>query len=414
MELTKEELKELMTQVTTEAVKAAASDPGGTFTPAVGIEDKGGGPRIEVISNPEERLTADPKGGFRNFSEFCHSVYKVGPDGRGMPDKLRQWTEALKKTAGHMEEEDQSQGGYLVPIEMSNQLLQESLELSVVRSRATQIPMASNVIQIPAVVDTTHATGTYFGGVAIYRPGEVAQKTATKPAFGRITLTLHELAGLVYSTNTLIEDSPISIGALISQQFSEAIAFVEDDDFLNGTGVNMALGAFNAGNPSIVAVAAEAGQPADTIVYENIVHMWARLFPRCHGRSVWVANIECFPQIATMSLAVGVGGVPVYMPANGAAGTPFGTLMGRPLILCEKMQAIGDQGDIGLADFSKYYIGEKSGGIQVATSIHIRFDYDETAFRFVLRYDGQPSWLTTLTPRRGAGTLSPFVVLQAR
>jgi len=89
--------------------------------------------------------------------------------------------------------------------------------------------------------------------------------------------------------------------------------------------------------------------------------------------------------------------------------------MGRPLILTEKAQALGTQGDIGLADFSQYYIGQKAGGgLKTATSIHLRFDYDEVAFRFVMRYDGQPGWLSALTPRRGSNTLSPFVVLATR
>ena len=414
MEISKDELKQLMTDVTTEAVRAVVTELPGKYTPGIGAEEKDGDGHVEIVSTPEERLAGDPKGGFRHFAEFAHNVYKVGKDGRGTPERLDKWSRAVLKVAGHMEEENMAQGGYLVPIEFANQLLMESLEGSVVRPRATQIPMGSNVILIPAIKDTTHATGTYFGGVAIYRPGEVEQKSATKPEFGRIKLELHELAGLCYVTNSLLEDSPISIGALLNSQFGEAIGFVEDDDFLNGTGANQALGAFNAGNPALVAQPKETGQAAATIVYENIVKMWARLYPRCHAKSVWVANIECFPQLATMSMPVGTGGVPVWLPAQGAAGTPYGTLMGRPLFLSEKMQALGTQGDIGLADFSKYFIGEKTGGIQIATSIHIRFDYDETAFRFVLRYDGQPSWLTALTPRRGTNTLSPFVVLATR
>jgi HK97 family phage major capsid protein len=415
MELTKEELTQITTEASTAAVKAALAEayPGGKFTPGLGVGDEVDA-RIEMGASPEERLLADPKGGFRHFSHFAHSVYQVGRDGRGAPEQLQNWIGAIQKTAGHMEEENMAQGGYLVPIEFSNRLLMESLEASVVRPRATQIPMQSNVILIPTVVDATHASNTYFGGVAIYRPGEAAQKSATKPAFGQIKLELHELAGLCYVTNSLLEDSPISVGSLLNTQFGEAIGFVEDDDFLNGSGTNQALGAFNASNPAIVAVAKETGQAADTIVFENIIKMWARLYPRCHAKSVWVANIEAFPQLASMSMSVGTGGVPVWLPAGQLAGSPFGSLMGRPLFLSEKMQALGDQGDIGLADFSRYFIGEKSGGVQIATSIHIRFDYDETAFRFVLRYDGQPSWLVTLTPRRGAGTLSPFVVLAER
>jgi len=114
-----------------------------------------------------------------------------------------------------------------------------------------------------------------------------------------------------------------------------------------------------------------------------------------------------------MVIAVGTGGVPVWLPMQGLAGNPNGTLMGRQLFLSEKMATLGDQGDIGIADFKRYFIGDR-GGVQTATSIHLRFDYDETAFRFVLRYDGQPSWLQPLTPRKSAVTLSPFIVLAAR
>ena len=184
-----------------------------------------------------------------------------------------------------------------------------------------------------------------------------------------------------------------------------------------GTGANMALGAFNAANPSLIPQAIEPAQAINTIMSENIVNMWSRLHPRSQNKSVWIANPECFPQLATMSLAVGVGGIPIWMPAGGLSGMPYQTLMGRPLLYSEKMQALSTQGDIGLADFSQYLTGGKTGpdgGVQTATSIHLRFDYDEVAFRFVLRNDGQPWWLSALTPRRGAATLSPFVVLAGR
>ena len=358
-----------------------------------------------------DRLAYDPKGGYGAFWEFAKDLHSAGPNGLNASEKLRAWGQAVK-AAGHMEEGDMGQGGYLVPLEFSNQLLLTALEDSIVRPRAVHMPMATNRLAIPAVVDASHAT-TLWGGVQIYRPGEAEQKTATKPALGRITLTLHKLTGLIYLSDELLEDSPISLEPLLTRMFGDAIAFTEDDDFLQGNGANQALGAFNGANPSLIAVAKEAGQAATTIVTENIVKMWARLHPRSGRNAVWIANNDCFPQLAMMSMAVGTGGVPVWMPAGGISGLPFQTLMGRPLLYSEKMQTLGTQGDIGLADFSQYLIGDK-GGIKVATSIHLRFDYDETAFRFVLRYDGQPWWLSALTPRRGTSTLSPFVVLAVR
>ena len=105
------------------------------------------------------------------------------------------------------------------------------------------------------------------------------------------------------------------------------------------------------------------------------------------------------------------------MPANGLSGQPYNTLMGLPLFLTEHCQALGTVGDIVLADWSQYLIGGKAGGgVQTASSMHLYFNYDKTVYRFVLRYDGQPWWQTTLTPKHGGAgaTMSPFVALATR
>ena len=418
--LTDEEKQEIAGQVT-DAIKATGLlepnrkfNPGGNGDGDGDGDDKGKGPLIKD-GDAVKTLAADPKGGFTSFAEFASALTGKGKKFYGdNTEKLKRWEDAIYKTAGHMEEGDMAQGGYLVPEEFQATLLMTTLEQSIVKPRATQIPISANRVGIPAVVDSDHSS-SYFGGINVYRTGEAAQKTAKKPGLGKVYLTLHKLTGLVYVSDELLEDSPISLGPVLNAMFSQSIAFEEDDDYLVGSGAGRPLGAFAAANPSLVAQAKETGQAAATIVWQNIAKMWSRLHPSCMRNAVWVANNECFPQLSTMAMPVGTGGVPVWLPANGAAGAPFGTLMGRPLILSEKMQALGTQGDIGLADFSQYLIANKAGGgLKTATSIHLKFDYDETAFRWVLRYDGQPWWLSALTPKRGTATLSPFVVLAVR
>jgi len=404
--MNEKEIAELAAKTATEVIEKL-SETKRKLTP--GDDD----PKVTITKSPEDKLLEDPKGGFKNMGHYFRDLISAGhPDGTAS-ESLRKWSSAVKAV---MQEGDLAQGGYLVPEEFRATLLQTALETSIVGSRAVRIPMATNRVTIPALVDATHATGTFFGGVTIYRTEETYAKEVSKPAFGKVGLTLHKLTGLAQVTDELIQDSPISIEPIVRATFGQAIAFVQDDDFLNGTGANMALGAFNVANPSLIAQAIEPGQPINTILYQNIVNMWSRLYPAGHAKAVWVANIGCFPQLAAMAMAVGAGGGPVWMPAGGVSGSPYQTLMGRPLILSEKMQALSTQGDIGLADFSQYLIGEKAGGIQVATSMHVYFVYDEMAFRFVLRYDGQPWWLSALTPRRGGAgaTLSPFVVLAVR
>ena len=406
MELTAEKIAEIAAQVATEAVNKLR-EPISKFKPG---DDADPNEEVVVVKDATDKLMEDPKGGFKNMGHYFRDLVSAGSPHGSESEPLRKWSKAAKAV---MQEGDLAQGGYLVPEEFRATLLQTSLEGSIVGGRAVRIPMATSRITIPALVDANHNTN-FFGGITIYRTEEAAAKTVTKPAFGKVSLTLHNLTGLAQVTDELIQDSPISIEAIVRSVFGQAIAFVQDDDYLNGTGANMALGAFNAGNPSLIAQAIEAGQAANTILWQNIVNMWSRLYPAGQMKAIWVANIECFPQLASMAFAVGAGGIPVWMPAGGVSGSPYATLMGRPILFTEKMQALGTQGDIGLADFSQYLVGEKAGGVQVATSMHVYFVYDEMAFRFVLRYDGQPWWLSALTPRRGTATLSPFVVLAAR
>ncbi len=378
---------------------------------AAGIEGATG--KSKEVHQAENDTEFAKKGGFENFGHFLHELWKSGRGGTSMPETMTEWTK-FYHTKPTMQEGDDEQGGYLVPTEFMATLLEKQQEEAIIRSRATYIPMQTNSIQIPYVAESSRAS-TLFGGITIYRPGEAAQKTASKPKFGRLQLTLKKLVGLVDITDELLEDSPISIAPMITRMFGTAINFTEEEDFINGTGVGQALGILPA--PCLVTVAKEGAQAAATIVYANIVKMFSRLHPPSVGNAIWMANMGCFPQLASLNLAVGTGGSAVWLPSTGLAGAPNGTLMGLPLVLTEHCQALGTVGDIVLADWSQYLIGGKAGGgIQTASSMHLYFDYDKTVYRFVLRYDGQPWWATTLTPKHGGAgaTMSPFVALATR
>jgi HK97 family phage major capsid protein len=108
-----------------------------------------------------------------------------------------------------------------------------------------------------------------------------------------------------------------------------------------------------------------------------------------------------------------VGGAAVYMPPGGIAGQPYGTLFGRPVLEIEQASALGDLGDIVLLDPSRYRTISK-GGAKEDVSIHVRFLTDETAFRFVVRVNGQPMEKKPVTPFKGSTAKSSFVTLAAR
>ncbi len=158
----------------------------------------------------------------------------------------------------------------------------------------------------------------------------------------------------------------------------------------------------------------ETGQDSATILYENVVKMWSRMLPDSLTNAVWLINQDVFPQLATMGLAVGTGGSAVYLPPGGASASPYATLLGRPVIPMEQCQTLGTAGDIILGDFGNGYIFVDKGGMKQDVSIHVRFIYDESVFRFVYRCDGQPALAKAITPYKGSNTLGHFVKLQAR
>ncbi|MDN5856296.1 MAG: phage major capsid protein, partial [Actinomycetia bacterium] len=190
-----------------------------------------------------------------------------------------------------------------------------------------------------------------------------------------------------------------------------AAPFEEDSAFLVGNGVGKPLGVLHADNAAAVTVAKESGQPADTIVWENVIKMFSRMLPASLQRAVWIANIECFPELATMALSVGTGGSAVWL-ADGVATAPT-SILGRPLIFTEHAAPLGDVGDLSLVDLSHYIVADRQA-MTVMSSEHFRFNTDQTAYRVLQRMDARPGLLSPLQPRQGTNTLSPFVLLGAR
>lgn len=386
------------------------------------------GPRGDVDVGKDggnELKGLSKSGGYDSYSAFAKDVYEASkPQVRELAPKLKKWSNDVAayekiimsgKPFGDpsLVISDPEQGGYLIPPEYSASLMERGFTNADFAPMADIVPMQRNTVHIPFIKDFTHTTYLY-GAMMAYWLDELGTKLPTKPKFGKITLELNKLVVLVYSSDELLEDSPISMEPLLTKKSGNVIKWKVDESMLVGTGVGQPLGVLNC--PALIPVNKQAGQAAATIVWQNIADMWSRLHPASIPNAVWVANNSIFPQLMGMAMAVGTGGAPVYLPANGFSAKPFDTLMGKRIIWSEHSPILGQQGDIALIDWTQYMVGQKRGagaGIKTATSIHLMFLYDQTAFRFVFRMDGQPWWPTVFTPKNG-NTQSPFVTLKAR
>jgi len=305
-----------------------------------------------------------------------------------------------------------AQGGFLVDTDRGGSLMQRVYNVGDLLRRVDMVGISpgSNGMTFYGVNETSRAAGSRRGGIRAYWAAEGGTKTASQPEFRELELRLHKVVALVYATDELLQDAS-ALETWIMNNLPEELRFTVEDAIIRGTGVGMPQGILASG--ALVTQAIEAGQAADTIVSQNIMNMWSRLWAPSRRNAVWLINQDCEPQLYQMNLGVGTGGVALYQPPGGLSQTPYATLMGRPLIASEYCQTLGTQGDILLLDFNEYQMIEK-GGMQSASSIHVRFVYDETVFRFVYRCDGISKWNATLTPFNSTVTQSPFIALASR
>lgn len=306
-----------------------------------------------------------------------------------------------------------SDGGFAVPQEFVAQMLDLSLENEIVRPRARIEPMTSDTKKAAGFDNTDHTTN--IGGFKVVWPGEAQPLAAQKGILRAIELKARKAAILVEASNELLADGGQTFEALLNNQLSQGLGWGMDDAFLNGVGGGQPLGVLN--DPAIIVITKEAGQVADTIVYENLVKMFSRLHPALVRDSVWVCNTSCLPQLLTLQQKIknvagteNVGGS--WVPVVREDGSGNMTLLTRPLITTEKLPVLGDAGDIILVNFSQYVIGLRND-MSLAKSGHAGFESDTSFYRIIARVDGMGGWKGAMTPKKGA-TLSWVVKLEER
>jgi HK97 family phage major capsid protein len=343
---------------------------------------------------------------FGTIGEYCQAIREEArPSAARNRKELLQKLENVRQFQNSFGTEDPASGGFLVPEIMRSELLQLALEDTIVRSRATVIPMSTMRVPIPTVDDTSHVS-SLFGGVQFYWAEESAPLTESQAKFGKVVLDAKKLTGFFKVPNELLADAPAFSG-WFDTRIPAGLAWAEDVAFMTETGAGTPQGFITC--PAYIQV---TGRTATTIKYADIVAMYARMLPTSLKSAIWVASIDTFPQLAQMTLAtpgVWMGGYNV----PGAAEAPPISIFGRPVYFTEKVPALGTAGDISFVDLSYYLIGDRQA-VSVAASEHAAFQNDQTAYRIVERVDGRPWLQSPLTPHNGsANTLSAFVGLHS-
>ncbi|WP_279483416.1 phage major capsid protein [Aureimonas sp. SK2] len=293
--------------------------------------------------------------------------------------------------------DDGASGGFAIPPEFRNTLLQVNPQEAIIRPRAQVLQPGSApdaAVTVTALDQSGAAPGNMFGGVEVKWIGEGDEKPETSLALREITLTPHEVAGTITVTDKLLRNWQGS-AAFIETQLRGAVRQSEDFAFLRGDGIKKPLGLLNAGATYKV-----KRVQANRITYDDVLEMSARGY----GNGVFVYSRSALPALSKMTDPEGH-----YIWTQSAREGEPSTLLGRPAIMSDRNPLLGQFGDLWYGDLSMYLIKDGSGPF-VAASEHVLFKQNKTVIKIFWNVDGSP-WLRKPLTLENGYEVSPFVAL---
>lgn len=298
-------------------------------------------------------------------------------------------------------------GGYLVPAEYAETLLQISPQTSPILGRVQTIPITRISGDWPTLDQyLTPQVGTgqtaFAGGVKADLTAPGGTLPSTEPEFEMLQWRVHKIGGYTQVDNELIADSPMAIEALLRGLFNVAVSAKHEYYILRGTGVGEPLGILNS--QAIVQVSPTVN---DLFSWPDVAKMQSRFKKVGTGPASWLIHPSIWPDILTME--VGTNGGAVW--AANMAAAAGNTLNGAEILQSEHLPQANSSGAAILADLFAYLLFRRQE-LSIAFSEHAGFLNDKATWRFTARADGKP-WLrkpVTLADPQGSYTVSPFVV----
>ena len=356
-------------------------------------------PEAIVVGESREKL--NPTGGYSSLGEYAIDVmHALTPGSAGMSDKLKFFAAPSGQATSRGGDES-----FQVPVDFREAIWQNvyGTETSFdIFSLFNPTPTNRSTVQIPKDESTPWGTT----GVQAYWGSESGQMTGSNPATKMDLVPVDFLYAFVLATEDLLADLPM-FNNRITQKSGDAIRFKVSNAIVSGDGIGKPKGFMNGG--SLVTVAKETSQSTASIVAQNIANMYSRLISPQRG--FWLVSPDAFPQLITMTL----NNNPIWIPEDGGfTQKPNGLLLGQPMYLTEHNSTLGTVGDIMFVNPDGYLLLQRSSAPEYAESIHLYFDYNIRAFRWIFRMGGQPYSNAAVSTFKTSTTRSHFVTLATR
>ncbi|MGO9547401.1 MAG: phage major capsid protein [Rhodomicrobium sp.] len=263
-------------------------------------------------------------------------------------------------------------GGVFVPIEISQTIRENLVQVSQVRKVAHIEATSTDTLRIPRRTGASTASWV----------AEIDAANATGPAYGAVDIPVDDSRCYVDVSNNFLADSAIDIEAWLVREFAREMARLEGAAFINGTGAKQPLGLQTA-----TGINYYPSGNASTLVDDAVVALPFQLPAMYAQNGVWLMNRQTMGAVRQFKDTVGRYIFDATLDKNGLP-----TIMGQPVIDCPDMPNIGPNtfpiiyGDMDAA----YIIVDRAGPMTLLRDIYTQANVNQTRFYAFRRVGGAP------------------------
>ena len=230
-------------------------------------------------------------------------------------------------------------GGYLVPDEYEQMLIEALEEQNIIRQLANVIRTDSGERQIPVVA--TQGNASWMEEEAIIPESD--------PTFGQVTLGAYKVGTMLKVSGELLNDSVFPLESYIAREFARRIGAKEEEAFIIGDGVKKPTGIFESAPVSVTAASKTA------ITLDEILDLFHSLKTPYRAKAAFITNDLTMKVLRKLKDNTGQY---LWTPSV-KEGTPD-TILGKPIYASSFVPTIAaDAKVIAFGDYSYYWIADR-------------------------------------------------------
>jgi HK97 family phage major capsid protein len=293
-------------------------------------------------------------------------------------------------------------GGALVPEEMSSTIIELTESYGVFRQNADNVPMGSDTLTIPRRV----------GGLTAYYTGENTEGTESDATWDNVTFTAKKLMCFSRMSSEVTEDAIINLGDRMTKEIGLAFATKEDTVGFTGDGTSTSGGitgvlvkAIDASHTKAKVAAASTHDTLAEINSTDVLNLMAAI-PTYAKKG---AKFYCSPTALSLvfdALLIAGGGNTMQSLANAAQPSFLGyPIVVTPVMADSASTTYNGAVMIAFGNLAQAATIATRRDVRVAMSDQRYFELDQIAIKGTLRHDIIAHDLGSTTVK------SPFAVL---